>query len=136
MSNENVSAVNSTFDDFRNRPENFGIGFTVNIPIIDWGENRAIVKAAEARLQQNMYQQEVVKRSIESEVMNLVADLEQQFETLTTVGEKRIGVEKSFEITRARFSDGDIDSQALALERDRLNNAYVTHLSRPTSTTS
>jgi outer membrane protein len=36
--------------------------------------------------------------------------------------------EKSFEITRQRFSDGDIDSQALALERDRLNNAYTSHL--------
>jgi hypothetical protein len=36
--------------------------------------------------------------------------------------------EKSFDITRQRFSDGDIDSQALALERERLNNAYTSHL--------
>jgi hypothetical protein len=27
-----------------------------------------------------------------------------------------------------RFTDGDIDSQALALERNRLNNAYNSHL--------
>ena len=129
MSNDISGAVNNTFNDFRNRPENFGIGFTVNIPIIDWGENRALVKAAEARLQQNMYQQEVVKRNIESEVMNLVADLNSSLKRLQLL-EKNVSVaEKSFEITRARFSDGDIDSQALALERDRLNNAYMTHLS-------
>lgn len=131
MGNDFMDAVNSTFDDFRTPSDNagLGIGFTVNIPIIDWGENKALVRAAEARLQQNMYQQEVVKRSIESEVMNLVADLNSSLKRLQLL-EKNVSVaEKSFEITRARFSDGDIDSQALALERDRLNNAYVTHLS-------
>jgi len=48
--------------------------------------------------------------------------------------EKNIVVaEKSFEITRQRFSDGDVDSQGLALERKRLNNAYTSHLSAYTS---
>ena len=36
--------------------------------------------------------------------------------------------EKSFEISRQRYSNGDIDSQAMALERERLNTAYVTRL--------
>ena len=36
--------------------------------------------------------------------------------------------EKSFEISRQRYSDGDIDSQAMALERERLNSAYLTRL--------
>ncbi|MFA9388669.1 MAG: TolC family protein [Prolixibacteraceae bacterium] len=129
MTNQFSTTLNNTFDDFSSRPENFGVGFTVNIPIIDWGENRALVRAAEARLQQNMYQQEIIKRSIESEVLNLVADLNSSLKRLQLL-EKNVSVaEKSFDITRARFSDGDIDSQALALERDRLNNAYTMHLS-------
>jgi len=36
--------------------------------------------------------------------------------------------EKSFSISRDRFSDGDIDSQALALDRTRLNASYQSHL--------
>ena len=36
--------------------------------------------------------------------------------------------EKSFEITRQRYSNGEIDSQAMALERERLNNAYISRL--------
>jgi outer membrane protein len=36
--------------------------------------------------------------------------------------------EKSFNISRDRFSNGDIDSQALALDRTRLNAAYQSHL--------
>jgi hypothetical protein len=36
--------------------------------------------------------------------------------------------EKSFDITLQRYADGDIDSQSLALERNRMNTAYTSHL--------
>ena len=129
LANPLSRSVNNSFSDFSSRPENFGVGFTVNIPIIDWGENRALVRAAEARLKQNMYQQEIIKRSIESEVLNLVADLNSSLKRLQLLEKNVTVAEKSFEITRARYADGDIDSQGLALERDRLNNAYTSHLS-------
>ncbi len=72
---------------------------------------------------------EETERNIEREVRNLVNDLNSSLKRLQLL-EKNINVaEKSFEITRQRYSDGDIDSQALALERNRLNNAYNSHLS-------
>lgn len=129
MDNGLFNTLDNTLSDFGSRPENFGVGFTVNIPIIDWGRNRALVKAAEANLQKSIYNQEVTRRDIESEVRNLVADLNSSFKRLRLLEKNVLVAEKSFEITRARFSDGDIDSQALALERERLNNAYTSHLS-------
>jgi len=123
------SAVSNSFSDFQDRPGNFGVGVSINIPLIDWGENRALVRAAEARVQKNIYQHESVKRSIETEVRNLVADLNSSLKRLQLLEKNVTVAEKSFEITRARFSDGDIDSQDLALERERLNNAYISHLS-------
>jgi len=39
-----------------------------------------------------------------------------------------IVAEKSFEISRQRYANGDIDSQAMALERERLNSAYISRL--------
>jgi len=122
------SALNNSYSDFLNRPQNFGVGFNISIPLIDWGENRALVKAAKAQLQQNIYRQEEVKRSIEREVRNLVSDLNSNLKRLQLLEKNVTVAEKSFEITRQRFSDGDIDSQALALERERLNNAYTSHL--------
>ena len=122
------SSVNQSYVDFMDRPGNYGVGLSINIPIIDWGENKALVNAAEARLQKNLYEQEAVKRNIETEVKNLVADLNSNLKRLTLLEKNVLVAEKSFEITRARFSDGDIDSQALALERERLNNAYISHL--------
>lgn len=123
------TVFNNTMADLKSRPQDYGIGLNISIPIIDWGENRALVNAAKAELKQSEYEKQAVKRSIEAEVRNLVDDLNTSLKRLQLL-EKNVKVaEKSFDITRQRFSDGDIDSQDLALERDRLNNAYTSHLS-------
>lgn len=121
-------AISSSYADLRNSPKNYGIGFNVTIPILDWGENRAKVNRAKAILQRNLYTQEESKRKIVLEIRNLVSELNSSLKRLQLL-EKNVQVaEKSFGITRQRFSDGNIDSQALALELDRLNTAYNSHL--------
>ena len=127
------TAVNNSYNDFLNRPQNYGVGFTITVPILDFGENKALVRAAESRLKKNFLQKAEVQRNIEREVRNLVADLNSSLKRLQLLEKNIVVAEKSFEITRQRFSDGDVDSQGLALERKRLNNAYTSHLSAYTS---
>jgi outer membrane protein len=122
------TSINRSFTDFQERPGNFGVGLSISIPLIDWGENRALVRASEARLQKTLYDKESLTRSIETEIKNLVADLNSSLKRLQLLERNVLVAEKSFEITRSRYSEGDIDSQALALERVRLNNAYTSHL--------
>lgn len=122
------NSVGDSYTDFMNRPYNYGVGFTVSIPIFDWGENRALVRAARARLVQYTFSRTQMEREIETEVRNLAASVSSNLKRLQLL-EKNVAVaEKSFEITLKRFSDGDIDSQSLALERNRLNTAYTSHL--------
>ncbi|KAA6301201.1 MAG: Outer membrane protein TolC [Candidatus Ordinivivax streblomastigis] len=122
-------SISNASNNFGNRSYNYGIGFTVAIPLFDWGENRALVRAAQARIQQSELDRESSQRSIETEVRNLVASIGTSLKRLQLL-EKNVAVaEKSFEITLQRFSDGDIDSQSLALERARLNTAHTSHLS-------
>jgi outer membrane protein TolC len=123
-----LSSIENSYTDFKNRPYNYGIGFTISVPIFDWGENRSLVRAAEARLKQYTYNKDRVERSIETEVRNLATSINSNLKRLQLL-EKNVAVaEKSFQITLQRFSDGDIDSQSLALERNRLNTAYTSHL--------
>ena len=69
-----------------------------------------------------------MKIGIEVEVRNLVANLKTTFMRLQLL-EKNVSVaERSYGITLQRFTDGDIDSQTLALERTRLNSALRNHL--------
>jgi outer membrane protein TolC len=122
------NSVSGSWDDLLNRPSNYQIGLTLRIPIIDWGRNRSLVRAAEARQRQNYLGKEDDERGIEVEVRNLVANLQNTLNRLQLL-EKNVSVaERSYAITLKRYTDGDIDSQALALERTRLNSAQRIHL--------
>jgi len=59
---------------------------------------------------------------------NVESNLNSSLKRLQLLEKNIVVAEKSFEITRQRYSDGDIDSQSLALERTRLNTAYTSHL--------
>ena len=118
-----------SFNDFANRPINYGVGVTLSVPLLDWGENKARVRAAEARQRQNHIAKEELERSIETETRNSVAQLNNNLKRLQLLEKNVVIAEKSFSITLQRFTDGDIDSQTLALERNRLNSAYRNHLS-------
>lgn len=126
------SSLKNVYNNYLNTP-NFGIGLTVKIPILDFGENRSRVNAAKTYLEQSTLRKTEVERGIEREVRNLVGGLNSNLKRLQLL-EKNIAIaEKSFEITRQRYADGDVDSQGLALERNRLNTAYTSHLRAYTS---
>jgi outer membrane protein TolC len=122
------TAFNNSWQNLQARPGSFGVGLTINVPIIDWGENRARVRSARALLSQNEYQMEGDKVSIERDIRSSVDRLQSSLRRLQLLEKNVVVAEKSFEISRQRYANGDIDSQAMALERERLNNAYVSRL--------
>jgi len=133
VSNLNISetfpnSLSNAMGNLRDRPSQYMIGLTLSIPIIDWGRNRTLVRAAEAKQRQYYLGKEDEERSIEVEVRNLVANIKTTLSRLQLL-ERNVSVaERSYSITLQRYTDGDIDSQALALERTRLNSAQKNHL--------
>ena len=128
MSDSYSNSLSTSWDNLIDRPSNYQVGLTFSIPIFDWGRNKRLVRAAEARQKQNYLSKDNEERSIEIEVRNLVAELQTSLNRLQSL-EKNVSVaEKSYGITFSRYNDGDIDSQALALERTRLNTAQQNHL--------
>lgn len=121
-------AFDNSWQDLRRRPSNRGIQLSITVPILDWGENRSRVNAQKARLSKAVYALDETKTDIEKEIINTVNKLNSSLRRLKLL-EKNVEVaEKTFAISNARFINGDIDSESLALERARLNNAYVTRL--------
>jgi len=123
-----ANAINNSYNNFLVRPSNFGFSFTISIPILDWGQNRALVKAAESRLTRYNIQKSQLEVSIKAEVLNLVDNINTNLKRLQLLEKNLVVAQKSFDITLQRYSDGDIDSQALALERNRLNTSFSSHL--------
>lgn len=124
--------VETSFQDswynLRERPGNFNAALTISIPLIDWGENKARVNAAHASLEQNKLQLKGEKISIEREIRTLVEQMASSLRRLKLLEKNVVVAEKSFEISRQRYTNGEIDSQAIALERERLNSAYISRL--------
>jgi len=122
------SSMDYSWQNIMSRKGSFGVGLTVNIPIIDWGENRAKVNSALATLKENQIQQDADKVTIERDIRTTVNRLQSNLRRLQLLEKNVVVAEKSFEISRQRYANGDIDSQAMALERERLNTAYLSRL--------
>lgn len=115
--------------ELKRRPGNRGVALELNIPIWDWGVNKAQVQAAEAGLRQAKMSVDNEKIDVERDIRNTVDRLNSSLKRLKLL-EKTVEVaERSFEISKNRFANGDINSQSLALDRQRLSNAYNTRLS-------
>lgn len=123
------STFDQTWQNLTSRPGSLGIGLTASIPIVDWGENRARVQSAKSLLHQNQLQLESSRISIESDIRTTVDRLQSSLRRLQLLEKNVTVAEKSFDISRQRYANGEIDSQSMALERERLNNAYNTRLS-------
>ena len=122
------NAIDGAIDDMSNRKGNRGISLNISIPIWDWGVNRARVNAARARIRKADYTIENEKVNVHRDIRNTVNDLKSALRRLELLEQNVEVAEKSFEISAQRFANGDIDSQDLALNRNRLNTAYTTRL--------
>ncbi len=122
------TTFDNTWQNLIDRPGSFGVGLTASIPILDWGENRARVRSAQAVLKQNQLQLDGDKVTIEREIRTLVDQVHNNLSGLEMMEKSVVVAEKSFNISRQRYANGEIDSQAMALERDRLNQTYTSRL--------
>lgn len=122
------TSFENTWMNLMDRPGSFGVGLTASIPIIDWGENKARVQSAETILEQNRIQLENTQIGIEKEIRSLVDNIHNSLRGLQIMEKSVVVAEKSFDISRQQYANGEIDSQAMALERERLNKTYVAQL--------
>jgi outer membrane protein TolC len=95
-------SLSGSWDNLMDRPSNYMVGLRISIPVIDWGRNKRLVRAAEARQKQFNLAKEDEERGIEVEVRNLVANLQTTLKRLQLL-ERNVSVaEKSFSITLER----------------------------------
>jgi outer membrane protein TolC len=121
-------SVGNSWNQVQDRPGNFGVALRVSVPIFDWGERKSLVRAAESGLETNKYRYKEERLNIEREIRNTVKQLISSLRRLQLLEKNMSLAEQSFNISRQQFSNGDIDSQSLALDRTRLNAAYQSHL--------
>ncbi len=120
--------IESSWEVLKQTP-NRGVTFTLEIPIWDWGRNRAQVQAQEANLHANELQLENLYITIEREVRDVVRSVYEAWDRLEMLQVSNEVSQRQFEISLERFNNGDITSTDLARSSDQLNTARLSYLS-------
>jgi len=119
---------NSSIEDMNRRPNNKGVVFSLSVPLWDWGVNGAEVAASEAQLREAEITLAEQKKTIEREVREVVGRLKEAANRLDVLLKNQEVAQRAFNISLERFNNGDITSQELALDRNRLTQAKFSFL--------
>lgn len=123
-----LERLRSSWDDLKQRPDNRGALFTISMPLWDSGVNAAEVAAARTNVEQARLALAETRVTIEREIKDAVARVLEAQNRLQVLAKSQKVAERSYEISLARFDNGDITSQDLALDRERLTRARSTYL--------
>jgi outer membrane protein TolC len=118
----------SSFNNMSERPSNRGIVFTLSYPIADWGRSKNLVRREERRLTQQQLFQENTKRSIESEVRKIVRSVYEAEKRYRINQRNREVALESYRISELRFRNGDMTSQELSVEQERLSQVQLAYI--------
>jgi outer membrane protein TolC len=122
------TTAQNAWNQLMRRPGDRVIGLSINIPIWDWRVSWANTQAARANYNQRELSWENEMVTVERDIRNTVARFKSSLRRLQIL-EKNVQVAiKSFNISNQRYINGEINSQALALDRTRLSTANLSHL--------
>jgi outer membrane protein TolC len=110
------------------RPANRGIVFTLSYPITDWGRSKNLVQREERRLKQQQLNREDMKRTIEAQVRKIVRSVYEAEKRFRINRRNREVAVESYRISQLRFENGDMTSQELSIEQERLSNVQLAYI--------
>ncbi len=120
---------NSSRSDMDRRPHNRGVVFSLTVPLWDWGVNAAEVSSAQANLRSQELDLVEQEKQIVLEVRDAVSQLREAESRYEVLLKNQEVAQRAFDISIERFNNGDITSQELALDRNRLTQAKMSFLS-------
>jgi outer membrane protein len=113
----------SSIDDMDRRPNNRGVLFSLSVPLWDWGVNSSEVASARANLNVIELALTEQKKTIVRETRDVIGRLKEAQNRLDVLKKNQEVAQRAFDISVERFNNGDITSQELALDRNRLTQA-------------
>lgn len=122
------SLISSSIDNLGERPPNRGITITLSYPISDWGRGKAQVQKAKIGLNDKKLKLNNLQNSIIKEVREIVRTVNESQNRLKIHEKNQYLAQRSYRIFSMRFENGDISSQDLAIEREKLSSVQLNYL--------
>ena len=119
----------SSWSDLQRRPGNRGVTLTISIPVWDWGVNKSEVASARANQRRTELQTENEKITIINSIRDAVRQVRSAENRLGILKKRQDIAQRTYDISLERFNNGDITSQELANNNERLTSAKMAYLS-------
>lgn len=118
----------SSFNNFVDRPPNRGVTFTLSYPIFDWGRGSSRIEQEKANLNRSQLDLDNLQVTIIKQVRDIIRSLHEAKNRLNILEQNQKVSERSYEISCIRFENGDISSQDLSREQERLAQSQLDYL--------
>lgn len=118
----------SSLRNAEHRPANKGITFTISYPISDWGRGKARLQKEKVELLNRKLSLDNLKNSIILEIRDIVRRFVENKNKLEVHQKNQELARRNYKIMELRFENGDISSQELAIERERLSSIQIAYL--------
>ena len=124
-----LTGDNETFTDIYNNPtQNPRVAVSFNIPIFDWGEREARIKAQEADVQTRELNLSEEKKQIIIDIRKVYRNLINQQNQIVIARQNEKNAQLTYEINLERYQNGDLTGMDLNLYQTQLSGkkmAYV-----------
>jgi len=118
----------SSLNNAQHRPPNRGVTFTISYPISDWGRGKARLQNEKVELLNRELELDNLKNLIIIEIRDIVRTFEENKNKLEIHEKNQKLARRNYKIMELRFENGDISSQELAIERERLSDIQIDYL--------
>jgi outer membrane protein TolC len=119
--NEKVGQI---FDQTTRNPQ---VQLSFSIPIFDWGEKKARIKAQEATIQSQQLNLEEERKKIIIDIRQIYRALENQINQIEIARQSERNAQLTYEINLERYENGDLTGMDLNLYQTQLSNKKIAY---------
>lgn len=120
---------NKRFDKIYDAPtQNPRVAVSFNVPIFDWGEKRARIKAQETAMRINELDAEEEKKDIVMNLRQTYRSLENQLRQIDIAEQSVQNAKQTYELNLERYRNGDLTGMEMSQFQTQLSNKQMSYI--------
>ena len=123
-----IIGVNETLPDiYKNPTNNPRVSVSFNVPLWDWGEKKARIKAQEAVIETQEINQTEQKKQITVDIRKLYRSIQNQTNQIEIAAQNEKNAQLTYEINLERYANGDLTSMDMNLFQTQLSQKKMAY---------
>lgn len=112
---------------FKNQTQSPSVSVSLNIPLYDFGEKKARIKAQEASMESNEIDFEEEKKSIELDLRKVYRNLQNQLNQIKIAEQSVRNAQLTYDLNQERYRNGDITGMSMNQYQQQLSSRKVSY---------